>query len=523
MRRRFRGLRSPPRERYDAVVIGAGIGGLVAANLLAKGGLSVLVVEQHYMVGGYCSIFRRDGFTFDASTHFYPLVGNRETEPGRLLAELGVAVRWLRMDPVDVFHFPDGSRFEVPTDFATYQARLHAAFPDAVQGLNEFFAAAREANTAGLLGYFRGQRSARLERWQNWTVRDALDRFIPDRKLQLLLTADCPHWGSAPCRTSFVFDSMLRLAYFLGNYYPEGSSQAFTDDLARCLEERGGEILTSTAAVRIVTAAGRAEGVEIETTRGALAGRRSVRCDLVIANGDLRHTLGDLLAGAPEAATALRATAGLRPSFPCFLTHLGLMGIPRDEIEAVQGYYWKEWNPDDVGRNALACKVFSPTLFDPDLAPPGGQIVILQKVVEVGPPSPGDPGDPAQRKREVERFVLDQFERILPGANRAIVSRSSASDRTAERFTRNQGGAMLGWEMSPDQLGGKRPDVASPFANLHFVGHWTRPGGGVAPVLVSAMRAAEAILSGRPSTLADRGGPEPAGLPAPPVPAPTTP
>jgi phytoene dehydrogenase-like protein len=516
LRRRFRGLRSAPRERYDAVVIGAGIGGLVAANLLARGGLSVLVVEQHYMVGGYCSIFRRDGFTFDASTHFYPMVGNRETEPGRLLADLGVATRWLRMDPVDVFHFPDGSRFEVPVDFETYLARLHSEFPHQIGALKEFFDAVREANTAGMLGYFRGQRSARLERWESWTVRQALDRFISDPKLQLLLTADCPHWGSSPRRTSFVFDSMLRLAYFLGNYYPEGSSQAFTDELARCLEERGGEILTSTAAVRIVTAAGRAEAVEIETTRGALRGRRTVRCGQLIANGDLKHTLGELLRDAPEAAPMLRTAARMRPSFPCFLTHLGLQGVPRDEIEAAQGYYWNDWNPDEVGRGALACKVFSPTLFDPDLAPPGGQIVILQKVVEIAPASGGErersPGIQGElradvRKAEVERYVLAQFERILPGVSRAIVSRSSASERTAERFTRNQSGAMLGWEMAPDQLGARRPDVASPFPNLHFVGHWTRPGGGVAPVFVSAMRAAEAILEGRRSTLADRDPP----------------
>ncbi len=501
MKRRYRGLRTAPRDSYDAVVIGAGIGGLVAANLLARGGLSVLVVEQHYMVGGYCSIFRRDGFTFDASTHFYPMLGNPETEPGRLLVDLGVTTRWLRMDPVDVFHFPDGSRFEVPVDFETYRARLHRDFPDQISGLEAFFAAAREANTAGLLGYFRGQRSTRLERWEHWTVREALDRFISDPKLQLLLTADCPHWGSSPRRTSFVFDSMLRLAYFLGNYYPEGSSQAFTDELARCLEEHGGDILTSTAAVRIVTAAGRAQAVEIETTRGALRGRHTVRCGQVVANGDLRHTLGDLLREAPEAAALLDATARMRPSYPCFLTHLGLMGVPRDEIEGAQGYYWNEWNPDEVGRGALACKVFSPTLFDPTLAPAGGQIVILQKVVEIEPEASGDP---THRKAEVERYVLAQFERILPGVSRAIVSRSSASERTAERFTRNRAGAMLGWEMAPDQLGAHRPDVASPFPNLHFVGHWTRPGGGVAPVFVSAMRAAEAILGGRRSTLADR-------------------
>ena len=60
MRRLFRGLRRrEPRSRYDAVVVGAGVGGLVAANLLAQRGLAVLLVEQHYMVGGYCSTFRR--------------------------------------------------------------------------------------------------------------------------------------------------------------------------------------------------------------------------------------------------------------------------------------------------------------------------------------------------------------------------------------------------------------------------------------------------------------------------------
>ena len=45
--------------------------------------------------------------------------------------------------------------------------------------------------------------------------------------------ADTPHWGSLPDRTSYLFDAMLRLAYFLGNYYPKGSSQKFADDLGR--------------------------------------------------------------------------------------------------------------------------------------------------------------------------------------------------------------------------------------------------------------------------------------------------
>jgi len=74
----------------------------------------------------------------------------------------------------------------------------------------------------------------------------------------------------------------------------------------------------------------------------------------------------------------------------------------------------------------------------------------------------------------------------------------SASARTAWRFTGNDRGAMLGWEMSPDQLGARRPETTGPIAGLHFVGHWTRPGGGVTPVLVSAQQVAETVLRGRP-------------------------
>ena len=54
---------------------------------------------------------------------------------------------------------------------------------------------------------------------------------------------------------------------------------------------------------------------------------------------------------------------------------------------------------------------------------------------------------------------------------------------------------MLGWEMSPGQLAEGRPDTGRRrIRNLYCVGHWTRPGGGITPVIVSAQRVAQAIL-----------------------------
>jgi len=494
----FRGLRQPPEASYDAVVIGSGIGGLVAANLLAREGLKVLLAEQHYMVGGYCSTFRRGGFTFDASTHFYPLLGNPETLTGRLLAELGVATGWIKMDPVDTFHFPDGTRFAVPADLDAYLAKLKLEFPEEAAALDSFFTVVREVYLLGLFHYFRGRPEPdRLAPYRDLTVREALDRWFRDPKLKLLLTADCPHWGSPPGRTSFVFDSMLRLSYFLGNYYPRGGSQAFADELALRFEEKGGHLLTSTPVRRIVVERGAARGVEIETLRGPLGGLcASVKAGVVISNADLLQTFGSLVGREHLPPGTLEELRRLRPTFPCWLTHLGLKGVPRETLEEAQGYYWDSWDMDRVGRGALRFKLFCPTVYEPAVAPAGGQVLIVQKVLEMDYDAVQD--WPAH-KSAIEEFIFANLERVMPGIGERIAVRTSASAHTAWRFTWNHQGAMLGWEMSPDQLGESRPDVETAIPGLYCVGHWTRPGGGITPVIVSAQAVARQILRGAPA------------------------
>jgi phytoene dehydrogenase-like protein len=528
MKRRFRGLRRPPDAAYDVVVIGSGIGGLIAGNLLARDGARVLLVEQHYMPGGFCSTFRRGGFTFDAATHFYPLLGNPETLTGKLLVELGVETEWVKMDPVDTFHLPDGTRFEVPADFDAYLARLKAEFPHEGAALDGFFAQVREAYLLGLLRFFRGREAPGLAPLAGLTVRQALDRHFRDRKLQLLLTADCPHWGSPPCRTSFVFDSMLRLSYFLGNYYPRGGSQAFADELARCFEAQGGHVLMSTAARRIVVAGGAARGVELEILRGG-AGTFRVRCEAVISNADLLHTWEELVPPEHVPPDYLAGLRRLRPTYPCYLMHLGLAGVEPETLERLHGYHWDGWDADRAAAGAVHFKLFAPTLYEPAMAPPGGQVLIVQKVLEVDyarieagsassataeplatAETPAGAGW-AAHKQAVDGFVLGQLERLQPGIGSRIVVRSSASAHTSWRFTLNFRGAMLGWEMSPEQVGAGRPGLEGPLAGLYTVGHWTRPGGGITPVIVSAQQVARLAAGARAAPARASDGLLPAG------------
>src|SRR5207302_3035004 len=110
--------------------IGSGVGGLFCGNILAKAGLKVLLLERHYMLGGFCSTFRRRGFIFDAATHFYPLLGNPTTLTGKLLQELAIPTEWVKMDPVDRFPLPGMDTSAVPPDLAQYLDKLNAPFPE---------------------------------------------------------------------------------------------------------------------------------------------------------------------------------------------------------------------------------------------------------------------------------------------------------------------------------------------------------------------------------------------------------
>src|SRR5206468_1414372 len=166
----------------------------------------------------------------------------------------------------------------------------------------------------GLLSYFRWRDNDRLRPYAHMTVRQALDQHFRNPKLKLLLAADCGHWGSKPSRTSFVFDAMLRLSYFLGNYYPSGGSQAFADDLARRFEEQGGHILMRARVGRIIIERRTAVGVEIDVGTSGSCRRVHVLAGRIVSNADLVFTLEQMIGAEHVGSTYIESVKKLVPT-----------------------------------------------------------------------------------------------------------------------------------------------------------------------------------------------------------------
>jgi phytoene dehydrogenase-like protein len=128
--------KSEMKPKYDVIVLGAGIAGLICGTFMAKQGKKVLIIEQHSIPGGYCTSFKRKGFIFDSAVHHIGGCG-KWSVVGRCLKELDININFLQLDPMDSIHFPSFS-IDVPAEIDDYVDLLKERFPSEKEQLTLF-------------------------------------------------------------------------------------------------------------------------------------------------------------------------------------------------------------------------------------------------------------------------------------------------------------------------------------------------------------------------------------------------
>jgi phytoene dehydrogenase-like protein len=482
-------------NEYDVAIVGSGMGGLSCGALLAKRGLKVLVVEQHYLAGGYCTSFPRRGHsTFDAGVHDISGLGPKG--PVRfLLRELGIEDKLEFERVTNEYVFPN-VRFQVPHDWKDFVALLGDHFPREKQNISDFFDEMkgiyddiyRDMNARnGLIGppktveemmkYPSTHRY--LFRWLNKSYLEMLDKYFSDTELKEVLCTLTGYLTDDPKALRAFSMAPIFGYYFDGGYYPKGGSQAFADALVSVIRKNGGAVLLNKQVRRILVKNGAVYGISVESTPPREPRTDVFKAGIVISNADIKKTFLQLIEPGNLSAEFLKRVHSIQPSTSAFMVFLSLN---YDPPLAPLTFYTPDTGPG-IG-------IAIPSKLDPDLAAHGGSAMTLITLLpnsEVKEWNRNAPDYKVRKDRFMER-VVDVAAQVVPDLRSHIVYKEAGTPATFLRYTMSPDGAIYG-----PKLGQGLP-FKTPIRNLYLVGSGTFPGAGIEAVVISALIAANDIL-----------------------------
>ncbi|MGW1949225.1 phytoene desaturase family protein [Streptomyces sp. NPDC001940] len=508
-------------DRWDAIVVGSGIGGLVCAAYLAVCGKRVLVAEQGGVAGGNSHVFRRRrAYEFDVGVHYLGDCGPDGLLPA-VLDGLGLRERltYREMDPdgFDRIVIP-GATLDMPADWATYRKRLQEACPADAAGIDTFLDVVaglgterRDAIVAAedLPMSELPQHAPRSVAWGRRTLTELFDHCGLSPRARTLLAAQSPNYGMAPDEATVALHATVTDHYIRGAYYPQGGGQMLAAGLLEVIRAHGGALRTYSRVTRIAVEEGRTRGVEFADGSRASA-------PVVVSNADYRRTMLDLV-GARNLPRRLAAkTRDARMALPWAAVYVAL---DRD-IEQQANLWW--YRGDDIerfyaGLRAGTVEGGSDFLFasfasgkddvTPRICPPGHsnfQLMTLcppgfeQWGVSTGP-ADGEKyrRNPAYQKEKARLTdaVLDAAEELLGPLRGHLTHLETATPLTHERYTLSSGGTPFG--MAHWGAAGARPDSATFVEGLYIAGADTRYGNGITGSAVSGIACAGRILDRR--------------------------
>ena len=328
-------------SKYDAIVIGSGMGGLTTAALLSELGWKVCVLEQHYTAGGYTHSYERHGYEWDVGVHYIGDVGTR-TRTRRMFDFLsGGKLEWAPMDAeYDRFYVGD-KVFNAVAGKQEFRDNLVAQFPQEERAIDRYMKLLKEVggglNTHSLgrvLKPWQQSVAAPLLKWRTPAIMyrntyEVLSELSDDQDLIAVLCGQWGDMGLPPKQSAFMMHAMIARHYLYGGFYPVGGSWRIAESIIPKIQQTGGEVFTYARVKQILLEDGRICGVEMED------GHR-IDCACVVSSAGANNTFNHLL---PVAAAQQhgydKLMRNVKPSFGHLGVYVGLketaeqLGLPK--------------------------------------------------------------------------------------------------------------------------------------------------------------------------------------------------
>lgn len=477
---------------WDAIVIGSGMGGMSCAAALAHYGWKVLILEQHYIPGGFTHMFGRKGFHWDVGVH-----AMGEMEPGKPPYKIlnwltGGKVKMVSLgDPYDRFWFHDGYKWELPAGRKRYFDALKQEFPEQEAALDKYFGYVRKAVKSAMSWFAlksmpkgidklgTGLKNTLGKDWWGLTTEEVLDMAGIEGKLRTILTLHWGYYGSIPKESSFAIHALTHVHFWNGAYYPDGGSKEFASALLGVVLDAGGAVLTKAAVEEVIVENNRAVGVRMQDGR-------EFRSKKIISAAGAKTTVNALLPEVWKNSAWANEIRALKSSPPYICMNLGFHGdIAAAGASPANLWLFETWDNNKTfwdmdtmdAPHILYCSF--PSLKDPQHKP-GPKMKHTGEAVTFLPWSffkqweetlhKEREQDYEALKTRIEEALLATMRKAIPEVMDLLVHHELSTPLTAQYFTRAEAGAIYGLEASPERFTNAALRTRTPFKGFYMSG-----------------------------------------------------
>lgn len=410
------------RDHYDVVVIGSGLAGLTSANLLARQGYSVLLLEHHYQLGGMATWFKRaGGHIFDISLHGFPVGMKKSCRKywNDDIAESIVQLKNIRFE---------NPQFSVRTTFdrQDFTRLLIEKFQISEQTVQNFFDTARSMN------FYDDQHR---------TTRELFEEFFPGRSdvVRLLMEPITYANGSTLEDPAITYGIVFSNFMHKGVFTFRGGTDALVQKMREEMERNGVDLRIRTLV----------EKIEVSPDRkvtGVIANGRRISCHAVLSNANLKSTILKLVGPEHFDRSFVEEAEAVRLNNSSCQVYIALKPGEGFDDSCGDLLFHSEHEGFDVGA-MLSRQVSSRTFsfYYPTTRPGSDRwLVVSSTNADYDDWAHLSEAEYEASKAELCESTLDCLERYVPDIRQKVEHIEASTPRTFKHYTRHDMGASFG-------------------------------------------------------------------------------
>ncbi|MEE8373831.1 MAG: NAD(P)/FAD-dependent oxidoreductase [Dehalococcoidia bacterium] len=408
------------KPEYDAAVIGSGLAGLTCANMIARSGHSVLLLEHHSQLGGLAAWFKRKGgHIFDVSLHGFPvgMIKTCRKYWSQEIADMIVQLNEIRFD---------NPQFSFSTTFDRQ---------DFTRVLNERFKIPQE----NIDGFFNTARDMNFYDDQTMTIRDLFEKYFPGRDdvVRMLMEPITYANGSTLDDPAISYGIVFSNFMSKGVYTVRGGTDKFIEKMQAELLKNGVDVRTRCLVERIIVEDGRIAGVVVNG--------KTIKCKVAVSNGNLLSTVHKYVGDEHFSPDFIEQARKVRLNNSSCQVYMGIRKGERiDRIgDLLFTSVAEKFDTEKLLSRNVTSRTYS--MYYPETRP-GSDMHSIVSSTNANYADWAHLSDEEYRdsKQDLIETTLNALDHYVPGIRDKVDYIEAATPRTFQRYTLHEGGASFG-------------------------------------------------------------------------------